>query len=176
MSALVDASIDSSLLDAAQRAFADRGHQRSTLERIAAEAGISRVTLHRRGVTKDALVAALAERAVDRYRRAMWPVLTGPGTNEERLESALTALCGVVEDNRDGEVLTRGSFADPFERLLHDGAEDGSLRALDPREGATALVNLVGQTYLRLRTGHGWSPERARKATLDLALRGVLAR
>jgi len=125
----------------------------------------------------------------------MWPILTGTGTSEARLERGLVALCDVVEDHlalmtagaavrsagaREravaGAALTRSPFVDPFERLLRDGAAEGSLRAIDPRDGATPLVNLVGQTYLHLRTGHRWAPKRARSATLDLALRGVLAR
>jgi len=35
-------------------------------------------------------------------------------------------------------------FAEPFERLLRDGALDGSLRDLPPTMTATVLFNLVG--------------------------------
>jgi AcrR family transcriptional regulator len=51
----------------------------ATTERIAAEAGVSRVTLHRRGETKDGLLRDLVGEATDDYRRAMWPALTGGG-------------------------------------------------------------------------------------------------
>ncbi|MEO8688364.1 MAG: helix-turn-helix domain-containing protein [Solirubrobacteraceae bacterium] len=71
---------DPELLEAARRAFAAHGYAGATIERIAAEAGASRVTLHRRGATKDGLLAELIARAIDDHRRAMWPALTGPGT------------------------------------------------------------------------------------------------
>lgn len=186
-------SADPNLLDAARRTFAAHGYAGATLERIAAEAGLSRVTLHRRGVTRDGLLAELVARATEAYRRAMWPALTGEGTGAERLASALGALCDMAEEHlamlvavraqadgifhRAGEedVLTRSVFTEPLERLLRDGAADGSLRAVDPLEYATVLFNVVGSTYVHLRTGHGWAPERCRRVVLDTAVHGVLA-
>jgi hypothetical protein len=36
------------------------------------------------------------------------------------------------------------------------------------------LFNIVGWTYIHLRTGHGWGAERAREATLDPVLHGLI--
>jgi AcrR family transcriptional regulator len=185
--------LDQRLLEAARRAFAAHGYAGATLERIADEAGLSRVTLHRRGVSKDGLLAALAARATEDYRRAMWPALTGSGTGAERLVEALRALCASAEEHMallvavraqtdaifhrdEEEALTRSVFTEPLEKLLREGAADGSLRAVDdPLETATVLFNLVGWTYIHLRTGHGWGPDRAEAATLDPVLHGLLA-
>src|SRR3954469_21048093 len=87
------------ILAAGQRVLARFGYHGATAERIADEAGVSRVTLHRRGITKDTILAELSARAVDSYRAALWPALTAPGTGAERLEAALTALCNQAEDN-----------------------------------------------------------------------------
>jgi AcrR family transcriptional regulator len=185
--------VDVSLLDAAARAFAVHGYAGATLERIADEAGVSRVTLHRRGVSKDGLLAELVARAIDDYRRTMWPALTGPGSGADRLELALVALCEAAEKHmallvalraqsdavfhreHEAEALTRTVFTEPLERILRDGAGDGSLRTVDAEETATVLFNLVGWTYIHLRTGHGWKPVRARRATLEPVLHGLLA-
>ena len=181
------------ILAGARAALAKHGWAGVTLERVAAEAGVSRVTLHRRGTTKEGLLEALSARAVEEYRAALWPALTAPGDAAGRLEQALTALCSVAEDNlglllalgaasdavfhEEGEqALTRDVFTEPLERLLRDGAADGTLASGDPVEGATVLFNLVGWTYVHLRTGHGWPPERAARATLGVALEGVRAR
>ena len=187
------AGADAALLDAAARAFAAHGYAGATLERIAEEAGLSRVTLHRRGVSKDGLLAQLVERATQDYRARMWPALTGAGSGAARLELALSALCDAAEQHmallvalraqsdavfhRDDEpeAMTRTVFTEPLERILRDGGTDGSLRTVDAEEVATALFNLVGWTYIHLRTGHGWKPARARKATLDPVLHGLLA-
>ncbi len=186
-------AIDPRILPGARRAIELHGWQDATLERIAAEAGTSRMTLHRRGVTREGILAALAASLEEQYRSAMWPALTAPGDARARLEQALEALCGVVEDNLalvaalgdrprdaifhesdDGTGLTRSVFTEPVERLLRDGAADGSLqRVADPAETATVLFNLIGWTYRHLRRNHGWSPERTRRGVLAIALDGV---
>lgn len=182
---------DATLLDAAKRVFAAHGYAGATLERIAAEAGVNRATLHRRGVDKDGLLAQLAARATEDYRERMWPALTGAGSGAARLGLALDALCRSTEANlallvalngrtegifhRDEpEPLTRDVFTDPLAKILRDGVADGSLRAVDVEQTATVLFNMVGWTYMHLRTGHGWSAERARGATLDPLLDGLV--
>lgn len=189
----ISAQTHPELLDATRRTLARYGYGGATLERIASEAGVSRVTLHRRGVSKNDLLSALAARAAEDYRRRMWPALTAAGTGAERLEHGLRALCETAEEHlellialrartdhvfhrdQEGEALTRTVFTEPLERLLRDGLADGSLRELDVEESATTLFNLVGWTYVHLRTGHRWPPARAARAVLDPVLRGVLS-
>lgn len=185
--------LDDRLLEAGRRALKRFGYQGATVERIAAEAGLSRVTLHRRGVSKDVILAALSAAATERYRAAMWPALTAAGSASERMALALDALCLAAEDNlellvalraqsdavfhqdTDTEALTRAVFTEPLERLLRDGAADGTLRTTDPVKTATVLFNLVGWTYVHLRTGHRWYPAQARESTVDIALNGLVA-
>jgi AcrR family transcriptional regulator len=182
---------DATLLDAAKRVFATHGYGGATLERIAAEAEVNRATLHRRGINKDSLLAQLAAQGTEDYRREMWPALTSCGSGAARLGLALEALCRSTEANlemlialsgrTDGvfhreepEALTREVFTDPLARILRDGAEDGSLRTVEVEQTATVLFNMVGWTYMHLRTGHGWTAERARKGTLDPLLRSLV--
>lgn len=182
------------IVDAASHVLAQDGLQAATLERISAAAGVSRMTLHRRGVSKGDILRALAERLELDYRDAMWGALVARGTASDRLRIALERLCDVSERNlglldglsaptRDaiyhesgGDRLTRKVFVEPLERLLLDGAADGSLAEMDARETATVLFNAVGHTYRHLRTGHGWEPERARAGILELAMSGLVAR
>lgn len=186
-------TIDQQVREAGRRAFARYGYGGATIERIAREAGLSRVTLHRRGIDRDAVLAALAQEADDAYRRALWPALTGSGSGRERLELALSAMCETAE--AELEVLlalraqsdaifhddtpqgTRGVFVEPLARLLRDGASDGSLRPIaDPDTAATVLFNQVGGTYMHLRGDHGWEAGRCRDALLDLTMQGVVSR
>jgi AcrR family transcriptional regulator len=182
------------LIDAARDAIAERGWDATTMEEIAAAAGVSRMTLHRRGLTREGLLDALRDALVAEEREALWPALTSAGSGRERLVLALSALCEVSERNLavlpaltddvrdevfhepgDG-ALTRGEFTAPFRRLLEDGAADGTLAPPgDLDELATVLYNQVSWTYRHLRTGHRWTPERARSAVVELAVRGVSA-
>lgn len=184
---------DEHLLAAARRTFEKAGYAGATMERIAQEAGLSRVTLHRRGATRDGLLAELVSRATDDYRRAMWPALTSSARGSERLEEALEALCAAAERNmalllavraqsdavfhrpEQEEALTRTVFTEPLEKILRDGMADGTLREVDAEETATVLFNMIGWTYIHLRDGHGWSAERARRATLAPVLVGLRA-
>jgi AcrR family transcriptional regulator len=186
-------SSDDGVLDGARRAFERHGWEAATMERIAAEAGVSRMTLHRRGVTREGLLAALAERLEREHRDAMYAGLSAPGNARERLQLALESECDVAEKNLalmealsagaraavfhevGDEVLTRDAFTAPLQRLLTDGAADGSLREVDVPETATVLINLVSYTYRHLRHGHGWQPERARRAVVSLVMEGLAA-
>jgi AcrR family transcriptional regulator len=186
--------VDGDLLSGAHRAVERWGWRHATLERIAEEAGVSRMTLHRRGITREALLAALGERLEADYRASMWPALTASGPAGERLRRALLGYCEAVEAHLEVLLaleesehnaifheegprgLSRAAFTEPIRRLLEDGVADGSLDADDPEEAATVLVNLVAWTYRHLRRGHGWEPERAREQVLRIALRGVASR
>jgi AcrR family transcriptional regulator len=184
---------DPVVLDGAHRAIERHGWHGATLERIAAEAGVSRMTLHRHQVSREGVLAALGERLERQHRDAMLEALAAPGDGRSRLQAALEAECRLAEENlgltdalgtaaRDAiyheeglPALTRDAFVDPYRRLLSDGAADGSLRPLDPEETATVLINLVTHTYGHLRRGHGWDPDRARAAVCSTALDGVAA-
>jgi AcrR family transcriptional regulator len=190
----VPVELDTTLLDGARRTIERYGWQGATLQRLAEESGVSRMTLHRRGVSRELLLAALAEQLEGEYREALWPALTAPGNALERLELALASLCKIADRNlelldaldhaerdvvfheRRRPALTKQVFTEPVRRLLADGQADGSLAVEDPEETATVLFNLVGHTYRHLRSGHGWSAKRAREAVLGLALHGVVAR
>ncbi len=179
------------IVDAARHVLAQDGLAAATLERISAAAGVSRMTLHRRGVTKEEILRTLAAQLEAAYRDAFWPALVSKGNGRERLEQALALMCEVTEENlatlealsdsaRDAiyheqgtDRLTRSEFVEPIERLLLDGAADGSLRAVDTEETATILFNAVGHTYRHLRSGHGWAPERARRGVIELVIGGL---
>jgi len=182
------------IVDAARHVLAEDGLAAATLERISEAAGVSRMTLHRHGVSKQRILTALAVRLEAEYRDAFWPALVSKGNGRERLTEALRNLCDVTEhnlglhaalsartrdeiyheqDTGDG-ALTRAAFVEPLERLLLDGAGDGSLAVQsDSAETATVLFNAVTHTYGHMRTGHGWTPKRARHALLRLVIDGL---
>ncbi len=165
------------------------------MERLAAQAGSSRMTLHRRGVHVRSVVEGLTLRAADELQRALFPVLTRHGPGAERLEQALRAvfrvadrhlalLAGLFADDAgvfhaepdpDGALPTHEVFVAPLVRLLRDGATDGSLRQ-QPNvvETATVLFNTASWGYVQLRHAQRWPAPRAADAVLDLVLHGLL--
>ena len=60
------------------------------------------------------------------------------------------------------------TFTEPVERILRDGAADGSLRAFeDPAETATVLFNLISWTYRHLRPATAGRPSGRARAAVD---------
>ncbi|WP_203453902.1 TetR/AcrR family transcriptional regulator [Jiangella aurantiaca] len=160
---------------------------------IAKEAGITRVTLYRRGETRAAILVALRDELAREERERLLPVLTAAGDARTRLTATFEVLCALTDERADlltglddptlnaiyhdpgDESLTRAEFTAPIVRLLRDGALDGSLRELaDPEETATVLYVQICETYRHLRREHRWSAKRATDAVLDLTLHGLL--
>src|SRR6266536_301306 len=159
MSTRQAALLEPFLVEATAAAVARWGLAQVTVERIAAEAGLSRATLHRRGLTREALIAALA--VADEHLQLL---------------AGMFLAHGEMFHKPGPEALTVDAFADPLERLLRDGAVDGSLREVDPTVAATVLFNTAGWGYVHLRASHRWPPDQARAAVIDLVLGGLLPR
>jgi AcrR family transcriptional regulator len=186
--------VSQEVFDAARRLAGRNALASASMEDIAREAGIARVTLYRRGETRPAIVDALRRELAHDERELLLPILAGEGDARTRLTRALEAVCTTTEARADllagidaaarnaiyhepgEEALTRSEFVAPIVRLLRDGALDGSLRDFaDPEEAATVLYNQVSWTYLHLRREHRWSAEHAARAVIDLAMGGVRA-
>ena len=166
------AAIPATVIDAARRLAADGRLRSASMEELAREAGVSRVTLYRRGATRAAIVTALRER----LQEALGIVCDTNETGLELLGEVGASLSDEIYHEPGDDALTRPEFTAPFRRLLRDGATDGTLRAVDDvDEAATVLYNGVIWTYLHLRRRHRWSAERARRAVVEMALDGVRA-
>ena len=184
--------MDDRLLDAAVAILVEHGAAGLTLERVAEQAGRSRVTLWRQGVTQDSLMDGLLARLTRDYRDAMWPALANAGTGAQRMRSALDALCDVADRHlhllivsdevfhlaadRVRDITGQDfSFLDPFVAALRAGAKDATLQAPDGPlpDLADAVFNTVCWGYVHLRRRHGWSDGRARGPVLGIALAGL---
>lgn len=188
------AVVEDAVLRAAAQVIAQHGWHEFTLERVADAAGLSRVTLYRRGITRDLLVDALTVGAAQAWQAALWPALMHEGNGAARLRVALAACCEVVEAHLDllaglssapdpvfhldapgGGHDARDVYVGPFARLLRDGAVDGSLEPqADYATTATLLFNVVPRTYLHLRAAHGWDADTTRTALEELLMNGLV--
>lgn len=187
---MIVGDVDAETVDAAIVLVSRHGLAALTLERLAETAGVSRMTLHRRGITRPVVIDALLQRAGESYVSALWPAMTSQGTARDRLSLALHAICRTADehlallaglfgspespfhDATDADAIgTHELFIAPLARLLRDGEGDGTLRASpDPDDAATVMFNIVGWGYVHLRYAQHWSAERARSAVIPFAL------
>jgi AcrR family transcriptional regulator len=173
------------VIAAARKAVEKHGYAGLTLERIAGEADISRVTLHRRGHTKDEIFNALSAQMFEEHRDALWPALVADGNGSERLNLAVAKICDLserdmalllawraqldvtVHNGASSDRQPNSIVAEPFQVLARDGIADGSLRDGDPEVYAALIANWAGTTYVNLRTTFGWKQRRARSVVID---------
>ena len=182
------------LIDVARSLIEEQGMHALTIERLAAAAGTSRMTLHRRGIDRAWVVAALTDQAAEAYLNAAWPALTSSDAADVRLRQLFEAMLGVADDylallsglfsssdspfhvDDGAEHETDLVFVQPIERILRDGELDGTLGPFDdPAEVAAVLFNSIGWGYVHLRHAQRWGAERARRSVLDLVERAVKA-
>ena len=107
---------DAQLIAGARKAVEQHGYAGLTLERIAGEADVSRVTLHRRGYSKDEIFGAVVTQMFEEHRDALWPALVDGGNGAERLNLAVATVCDLCE--RDLMLLLEGAMA---LTLIHGG-------------------------------------------------------
>jgi AcrR family transcriptional regulator len=104
------------VLDAAARCIDRKGFDNTSLEEVAAEAGVSRTTLYRRYGNRESLFKALLIARAGPFRAWSRGVLLGSGTVAERIETVLTRA--ILEMQRVGWL----------DRTLHAGMSAAAIR------------------------------------------------
>src|SRR5215472_3640843 len=97
------------LLDVGRRLFAERGLDGTSIEEIAAQAGVSKPVVYEHFGAKEGLYAVVVDREVERFTRMATELLAGDDTLE-KFESAAVSLLRYIDDNADGfRILVRDS-------------------------------------------------------------------
>ena len=112
------------LLDVGRRLFAERGFEGTSIEEIAAKAGVSKPVVYEHFGGKEGLYAVVVDREVERLL-AMATVLLDGANTMPKFEGAAVRLLKYIEDNADGfRILVRdsppGSGTGTFGTLLSD--------------------------------------------------------
>ena len=162
------------LLGIGRRLFAERGFDGTSIEEIAARAGVSKPVVYGHFGGKEGLYAVVVDREMQRLL-AMVTASLADGHYRQKLEGAAMAFLEYIEDSADGfRILVRDSHAasgtGTFASLLSDiasqvehilGAEF-RLRGYDPELAPVYAQMLVGMVAV---TGQWWLD--ARRPKLD---------
>ena len=112
------------LLDIGRRLFAERGFEGTSIEEIAAQAGVSKPVVYEHFGGKEGLYAVVVDREVERLLTMATTLLDG-GHTREKFEAAAVTLLRYIDDNADGfRILVRdsnpGSGTGTYGTLLSD--------------------------------------------------------
>jgi AcrR family transcriptional regulator len=176
------------LVDVGRRLFAEKGLDGTSVEEIAAKAGVSKPVVYEHFGGKEGLYAVVVDREMQRLLDGVTGALTG-GHARELLEQAAIALLTYIEDNADGfRILVRdsgvGSSTGTFASLISDIARQVEYvleaefrdRGFDPKYAPLYSQMLVGMVAL---TGQWWldarKPKKAEVAAhlVNLAWNGL---
>jgi AcrR family transcriptional regulator len=176
------------LLGVGRRLFAERGFEGTSIEEIAAQAGVSKPVVYEHFGGKEGLYAVVVDREVERLL-AMATTLLGGSNTREKFEAAAVGLLRYIDDNADGfRILVRdsnpGSSTGTYGTLLSDIAGQVEYiladfltsRGHDPKLAPLYAQMLVGMVAF---TGQWWldarKPELEEVAAnlIDLAWNGL---
>jgi len=165
------------LLDIGRRLFAERGFEGTSVEEIAAQAGVSKPVVYEHFGGKEGLYAVVVDREVERLLATATAILSGANTRE-KFEAAAVALLRYIEDNSDGfRILVRDSPAPgsgPFGSLISDIARQVEYilgdffrdRGYDQKLAPMYAQMLVGMVAV---TGQWWLDARKPKVEVVAA-------
>ena len=160
------------LLDIGRRLFAERGLDGTSIEEIAAQAGVSKPVVYEHFGGKEGLYAVVVDREVERFLTMATTLLEGEDTMA-KFETAAVELLRYIQSNSDGfRILVRdsnptsgsgtfaslmGDIASQVEHLLGDVLKK---RGYDPRLAPIYAQMLVGMVA---SAGQWWLDERKPK-------------
>ncbi|WP_289019278.1 TetR/AcrR family transcriptional regulator [uncultured Ornithinimicrobium sp.] len=162
------------LIEVGRRLFAERGFEGTTVEEIAATAGVSKPVLYEHFGGKEGLYAVVVDREIQALLGQMTEALTKEGAHARALlEAAAMALLDYIENSTDGfRILVRdsppgqstGSFAslisDIASQVEHILAAEFRRRRLDPKTAPLYAQMLVGMVAI---PGGWWLDSRRMK-------------
>jgi AcrR family transcriptional regulator len=176
------------LLDIGRHLFAERGFEGTSIEEIAAQAGVSKPVVYEHFGGKEGLYAVVVDREVERLLTTTTALLEGEHS-KPKFEAAAVALLRYIDENSDGfRILVRdsspGSGSGTYGTLLGDIAVQVEYimadflrsRGRDPKLAPMYSQMLVGMVAF---TGQWWLDARKPKLEqvaanlIDLAWNGL---
>jgi AcrR family transcriptional regulator len=167
------------LLDVGRKLFAERGFEGTSVEEIAATAGVSKPVVYEHFGGKEGLYAVVVDREIQILLDSVTGALTSDAHPRLMLEQAALALLDYIEASTDGfRILVRdspvaqstGGFAslisDVASQVEYILADEFTARGLEARTAPLYAQMLVGMVAL---TGQFWVDHRKPKKSLVAA-------
>ncbi len=163
------------ILTTASKLFLEKGYEKTSLQDIIRETGLSKGAIYHHFSSKEEILAWLLQRLLRDLSNDIGHIVDRDDAARDRLSAVITAYLQLFADHRDlctvlltelGRI-TRiplladaiwAAFHEPVRKLLDAGEHDGSLRAVEEEMSASAeeLSQIAGELQAevgRFRTG-----------------------
>ena len=154
------------LIEVGRALFAERGFEGTTVEEIAASAGVSKPVVYEHFGGKEGLYAVVVDREVQVLLSAIREALTAPAHPRQLVEQAALALLAYIEESPDGfRILVRdsppGAAGASYRSILGDIAgrvEDIMVEHFTARGFEARLAPMYAQMLVGIvaTTGQWW--------------------
>lgn len=187
----LSSELEGRIFAAAFACLSEKGFERTTMDDVAARAGVARATLYYYFRGKDDLFLFLLRGGIAMLRASIDEALAPGGTAADRLERLLDRLVDLFVEYRDLSLVVFGQLGRlqgdsathawmneqagaPIVALLAEGVTDGSLKPVDPETAAPALFGAVSWAFLHYAMFHDAVPVETVKTTLHQIVFGGL--
>src|SRR5262245_18566693 len=181
----------SELLRAARTVFSRRGFHDSTIDEIAAEAGVAKGTVYLYFQSKQDIYLAALRDGIKMLNDEMRSQAATRGSAKDRLRNLIATKISFFDANLDFFQILQSELSrveaaisqcrdlyfeqvEIIEGVLHDGIQEGDIKKLNTKKAALAFEDLTkGGVSQRV---HGWSKTRMNDEidfTLNLLWKGI---
>jgi AcrR family transcriptional regulator len=186
--------VQDEIVRAAALCFREHGYRPTTLDAIAARAGISKVTLYHYVSSKEELLCQVFERTIESFRTGLRRIVEVDLPADETLRRILRyqveLLAGHLpfltvffseESGLPPEMARRVARAKreydrAIERVIRAGIREGQIRDLPPTLLVFALLGMCNWLHKWYRPGGALTPDEIAALFVDLAEHGYLRR
>ncbi len=182
------------ILEAAAQIFSEKGYHAASMQDIAEAVCLQKASLYHHVTSKQEILFALLERALDLLIEQQEAVLAQPMHPEQKLRLAMKAYIQTLTDHqalssvlllehrslepelRLRHIPKRDRYEGLWRTLIHEGKTAGIFDSTDPVFAARALLGVMNWTITWYKSGGLLSPEQIANKYADLLLRGLLLR
>lgn len=180
------------IVRAAAVCFGEMGYRVTTLDTIAARAGVSKVTLYTHVASKEDLLWAVFERTLASFRQGLAEIVKPELPPDEKLRRILRHQVHLLTSNLPFLTVffseesglpphlaarvarEKREYDRAIERVVRQGIRDGMVRDLPPTLLVFALLGMAGWLYKWYRPEGSLGPDEISAFFVDLLERGYL--
>jgi AcrR family transcriptional regulator len=182
------------ILEAAAQIFSQKGYHGTSMQDIALAVNLQKASLYHHISSKQELLLALLNEALDLLIQRITIVVNEPGAPEDKLRTAMCIYLETLAEYQDLAVVLllehrslepeyqslhfpkRDAFEGIWRKLIQEGIEQGVFTCAHPSLTARALLGVMNWTITWYRKDGALAAQEISEQFADLFLHGLAAR